>query len=64
MCKKSNFSIQGCAILFTRTTILVSPDQVLNFFNPNSIPMVQFLLLFTLNQRNEMFNLGFGRVFE
>ncbi len=25
--------------------------------------MVQFLLLFTLNQRNEMFNLGFGRAF-
>jgi hypothetical protein len=49
--------------LFTPTTVLVSPYQVLKFFNPSSIPMVQFLLLFTLNQRNEMFNLGFGRVF-
>jgi hypothetical protein len=26
--------------------------------------MVQFLLLFTLNQWNEMFNLRFGKVFE
>jgi hypothetical protein len=64
MCKKFNFSIQGCAILFTCTTIFVSPNQVLKFLNPNSTPMVRSLLLFTLNQRNEMFNLGFGRVFE
>jgi len=49
MCKKSSFSIQECAILFTLTTILVSLVQALKFFNLNSIPMDQILLLFTLN---------------
>jgi hypothetical protein len=42
MRKKFNFFTQGCAILFTPTTILVSPYQALKFFNLNKSPIVQF----------------------
>jgi len=38
MHKKSDFSTQGHAILFTLTTIPISPNQTLEFYNTTSNP--------------------------
>jgi len=46
MRKKSNFSIQGCDVLFTRTTTLTLLDQTLEFFDWSPTPLVATSLLF------------------
>jgi hypothetical protein len=38
MCRKSKFTTQRCAILFTRTTTLILPDQASKFFELSSTP--------------------------
>ncbi len=40
MHKEFDFSTQGHAILFARTTTLILLDQALEFFNSNSTPIL------------------------
>jgi hypothetical protein len=44
MCKKFDFSTQGCATLFTHATTLISHDQTLESFESSSTPS-PFLLV-------------------
>ncbi len=58
---KSNFSIQGCVVLFAHTTTLTLLDRTLEFFDsnptPNPFPLVATSLPFLVVSSIMNFNL-------